>query len=73
MKTQVYVVVGEQESLLGKDDAIRLDIIKLDPQGEVPDTESDHLKHLAAKVLGYITSELFQDQINEGVVLGGQT
>ena len=64
IKTTVYIVEGEKESLLGKEDAIHPGIIKVNPRGEKLDK---------ADQVGCITPEILQDPIKEGIVSGGQT
>ena len=64
--TRVYVTKGQHESLLGKDDAIALGILKLDRDGDTPETE-------APEAVRCITPEVLKDPIEIGIVLGGQT
>ena len=73
IKTTVYVVDGEKESLLGKQDAIKLGIIKLDPEGDAPDNEKDRLRCVTPEVLRCITPEVLQDPIEQGEVSGSKT
>ena len=63
-KTTVYIVEGEQESLLGKEDAQKLGIIKMNRRGDKPH---------GTDTLGCITPETLKDPISEGPVSGGQT
>ena len=63
-KTTVYIVEGEKESLLGKEDAQKLGIVKVNRRGDKPD---------GTDTLGCITPETLKDPISEGVVSGGQT
>ena len=64
VKTTVYIVEGEKESLLGKEDAIQLGIIKVNPRGDKPSGTDD---------IGCITPEILQEPIKDGIVSGGQT
>ena len=68
VKTTVYIVEGEDESLLGKEDAIKLGIIRIDRDGVAEDKMmEDDMK------LRCITPEVLKDQIKDGIVSGGQT
>ena len=60
--TRVYVTKGQRESLLGKEDAIALGLLKLSKDGDYPDEK-----------VRCITPEHLQDIIKEGVVSDGQT
>ena len=60
----MYIIEGERESLLGKEDAIKLGIIRMNPRGDKPD---------AGEQVGCITPEILKDPIKEGIVSGGQT
>ena len=60
--TRLYVTKGQQESLLGKEDAIALGLLKLSKDGDYPDEK-----------VRCITPEHLQDIITEGDVSGGQT
>lgn len=73
IKTDVYIVDGEQESLLGKQDAIDLGIIKLNPRGDKPDKSNNRLQVISPEFMGCITPEILDDQVKDGVVSGGQT
>ena len=73
IKSRVYVTEGEEESLLGKEDAKRLGILKLDPEGEDPEDEVNRLKTVMPEVLRCITPEILQDEKTKGVVSGGKT
>ena len=64
IKTTVYIVEGERESLLGKEDAIKLGIISVNPKGKKPNGQD---------TVGCITPETLKDPIKEGTVSGGQT
>ena len=63
-RTTVYIVEGEQESLLGKEDAQKLGIIKVNRRGDKPDKTD---------TVGCISPEMLKDPIKEGEVSGGQT
>ena len=65
IKTRLYVVEGERESLLGKDDAIALGMIKVNPQGQEKCELSDRIRCL--------TEEKLKPKITDGIVSGGQT
>ena len=68
VKTTVYIVEGEDESLLGKEDAIKLGIIRIDRDGVAEDKMmEDDMK------LRCITPEVLKDQIKDGIVSDGQT
>ena len=43
IKMMVYMEEDEKESLLGKEDPVKLGIIKLDPEGEGPYNNNDRL------------------------------
>ena len=72
IKTDVYIVEGEHESLLGKQDAIDLGIIKMNPRGDPPTMNTDRLQTVTPEVLRCITPELLEDPIKSGIVLGVQ-
>ena len=57
------MVEGETESLLGKEDAEALGILKIDPDGLGPEDE--------ATLLRCITPELLKDPIEEGPMSAG--
>ena len=44
IKMMVYMEEDEKESLLGKEDPVKLGIIKLDPKGEGPYNNNDRLR-----------------------------
>ena len=46
IKTTIYVVEGERESLLGRDDAIALGIIGMKPRGKADCGQTINLKRL---------------------------
>ena len=60
--TRVYVAKGQEESLLGKEDAIALGLLKLSKDGDYPD-----------EPVRCITPEILDDLIKTGEVSGGQT
>ena len=60
--TRVYVKKGQEESLLGKEDAIALGLLKLSKDGDYPD-----------EPVRCITTETLHDLIKDGEVSGGQT
>ena len=62
--TKVYVTEGQRESLLGKDDATSLGILKIDKDGDPPEEEQK---------VRCITPEPLKEPIKEGIVSGGQT
>ena len=64
VKTRVYVAEGENESLLGRQDAIDLGILQINPDGDDPDGE-DRLR--------CITPEILEETKTTGVISGGQT
>ena len=76
--TEIYVVDGEQESLLGREDAITLGILNFNPKGtnaavlEKEDSEGQKEPQYIEK-LGKITPEIKKEVIKEGIVSGGQT
>ena len=59
---KIYVVEGEKVSLLGKEDAIALDIVKLEPQGE-PKCHTD-------KRIRCLTQQELKPKIVDGIVSG---
>ena len=61
IESTVYIVQGEHESLLGREDAKKLGIIKVNPRGT------------KTVEVGCITPEVLKEPIKEGVVSGGQT
>ena len=66
IKTKVYIAKEETESLLGKEDAIKLGILKINPDGEGPEND-EHEK------VRCITPEILKEEIESGVVSGGKT
>ena len=61
-----YIAKEETESLLGKEDAINLGILKINPDGEGPEND-EHEK------VRCITPEILKEEIESGVVSGGKT
>ena len=62
--TRIYVVEGETESLLGRQDAIDLGILRISPDGDEAEDEENRLR--------CITPEIFKAPITTGVVSGGK-
>ena len=46
IKTTVYVTEHKTESLLGKEDAIKLGIMKINPKGEAEDSQEEKARHV---------------------------
>ena len=68
VKTTVYIVEGGDESLLGKEDAIKLGIIRIDRDGVPENEETDEDTRLRC-----ITPEVLKEKITNGIVSGDQT
>ena len=70
--TTVYVTEHEKESLLGKEDAIKLGILKISPKGEPEDAEEEKARHVIDSEekmrLRCITPEILEEIKTEGVV-----
>ena len=70
-RTKIYAVKGEKESLLGKDDAIALGILKLEPRGEAVCSEEDRIRCLTQEELkplikkGIVSDDKTQAQIDQ--------
>ena len=65
-KTRVYVTKGQRESLLGKEDATALGILRIEPGGYGPNGAP-------VQPVRCITPETKDEQIKSGIVSGGQT
>ena len=65
-KTRVYVTEGQSESLLGKEDATALGILRIEPGGYGPNGAPVH-------PVRCITPETKDEPIKAGIVSGGQT
>ena len=68
VKTTVYITEGGDESLLGKEDATKLGIIRIDRDGTSEDEETEDDTKLRC-----ITPDVLKDQIKDGIVSDGQT
>ena len=66
LKTHMYMTKGQEESLLGKDVAIVLGILKIDPDGDHPDQPAEER-------VRSITPEYLADLIKTGEVSSRQT
>lgn len=62
---RVYIAEGEEESLLGRQDAINLGILRINLDGDEPEDNVNKLR--------CITPELLKDVKTTGVVSGGKT
>ena len=62
--TEIYIVEGETESLLGCQDAIDIGILKISPDGDEAELEENRIH--------CITPEILKDPIMTGVVSGGK-
>ena len=85
--TTVYVTKDSEESLLGREDAIALGVIKVFPDGDKPDGEkpapereprarstgTPRSRSRSPEPTRCITPERLNDPIVEGIVSGGQT
>ena len=58
----IYITKAQEESLLGKEDAIALGLLKLSKDGDYPD-----------EPVRCITPERKEDEVTTGIVSGGQT
>ena len=65
-KTRVYVTEGQKESLLGKEDATALGILRIEPGGYKPNGAP-------VQPVRCITPEIKDKPIKAGIVSGGQT
>ena len=55
VKTRIYVAEGEAESLLGRQDAINLGILMINPDGDEPD-KTDRLRCITPEILEEMTT-----------------
>ena len=72
IKTRVYITEGEKESLLGKDDAMALGILKLNPDGDEPENVR-RVTTQTPEILRCITPEILKPENKTGIVSGGKT